>query len=179
MMTEADLHAMSAFSCGVKELDNFFNHEIEECVKHRYLAPYCAALISGEIIAAFTLMNDALVIKSHDEKLDFIEDMKWETDEKIADFFNRQTSYPAINIGHLGTSLEFQGLGVGSSIIDLVVDTFRRDRRSGCQFITVDALNNSRTTGFYTRNLFNFQTLRDSYKPTRRMYRILLPLQHP
>lgn len=36
-MTDADYENMSAFSCGVKKLDNFFQFEVKECVRRHYL----------------------------------------------------------------------------------------------------------------------------------------------
>ncbi len=172
-MTDADYENMSAFSCGVKELDDFFHNEVKECVLRRYLAAYCVFVESGEIVAAFTLMNDALMIGSASEKEDFMDDLKLETDEDVASFLNRQSSYPAINIGHLGVVKEYQRLGIGTIIIDLVADTYTKHRQSGCQFITVDAINNERTTRFYCTNYFAFQTNSDMTSATRRMYRIL------
>lgn len=118
-------------------------------------------------------MNDALMIGSQSEKDDFIEDLKFEADEDITSFLSRQSSYPAINIGHLGTLEKYQGLGIGSMIIDLVADTYEKHRQSGCQFITVDALNNDKTIKFYYKNCFGFQTNSDFTSPTRRMYQIL------
>jgi GNAT superfamily N-acetyltransferase len=173
LMTDADYENMSAFSCGVKELDDFFHFEVKECVEHHYLSAYCATNDTGEIIAAFTLMNDALMIESNSEKNDFIDDLKIETNEDVVDFLNRQTSYPAINIGHLGTVKEYQSHGIGSSIVDLVADTYSKHRLSGCQFITVDALNNDKSLKFYHKNAFSFQTNRDMNSPTRRMYKLL------
>lgn len=174
LLTENDFESLSSFTCGVDELDYFFRNEVKECIKYHYLSAYCAFLNSGEIIAAFTLMNDALMIANPYEKEEFIEDVKFETTEDIVDFFSRQTSYPAINIGHLATSIKYQGHGVGSAIIDLVAETYANDSRAGCQFITVDSLNNPNTNKFYTKNLFFNQTDKDSTRPTRRMYRILL-----
>lgn len=118
-------------------------------------------------------MNDALMISGQDEKENFIDDLSLEIDTDFVAFFNRQTSYPAINIGHLGTSVDYQGRGIGMAIIDLVTETFTNYQQAGCQFITVDALNNKRTINFYLNNQFNFQTNRDFYSVTRRMYRIL------
>lgn len=117
-MNDADYENMSAFSCGVKALDDFFHREVKECVQRRYLSAYTVFLESGAIVAAFTLMNDALMIDSQTEKEDFIEDLKLETDEDMAAFLNRQSSYPAINIGHLGTSTDYQRMGIGSMIIE-------------------------------------------------------------
>lgn len=173
LMTDADYKKLSAFSCGVNTLDHFFQCEVAECVKRHYLASYCAFLGSGEIIAIFTLMNDALMISSQTEKEDFIDDLKFEVDDDIITFFNHQSSYPAINIGHLGISLDYQNKGIGSAIIDLVADTFAEYRQAGCQFITVDALNNPDCIKFYYSNGFFHQTDKDLYSSTRRMYRIL------
>lgn len=172
-MTDADFKNMSAFLCGVKELDNFFHLEVEECVKHHYLSAYCAFLDSGEIVAAFTLMNDALMIVGQMEREDFIDDLRLEAESDIVDFINCQSSYPAINIGHLGTSLKYQNKGIGTAIVDLVVETFTNYKQAGCQFITVDALNNRKSIQFYQGNSFSFQTNKDFYSQTRRMYRIL------
>lgn len=172
-MADADYDKMSAFSCGVAELDDFFHHEVEQCVEYRYLSAYCAKLNSGEIIAAFTLMNDALMIAGQDDKEDFLEDLRFEQEGHIVDFLSRQPTFPAVNIGHLGVSVDCQGSGVGTAIIDLVVDTFANYRNSGCQFVTVDALRDERTFNFYRKNYFSFQTNKDFYSSTRRMYRIL------
>jgi len=100
--------------------------------------------------------------------------LQLEVDADIVEFFNRQSSYPAINIGHLGTSVKYQSNGIGTAIIDLVANTFAGYRQAGCQFITVDALNNPECTKFYHTNGFSFQTNKDSCSETRRMYRILL-----
>ena len=172
-MTEADYENMSGFSCGVEELDDFFRHEVKECVDHRYLSAYCVLSRNEEIIAAFTLMNDALMIGSQDERKDFFDDLRWDVGDNIVDFFKRQTSFPAINIGHLGTSVQYQNNGIGMIVIAFVTTSFSNYHNAGCQFITVDALNNPRTLRFYCNNGFSFQTNRDMYSATRRMFRII------
>ena len=176
-MTDADFLKMSAFSCGVKALDDFFRYEVNECVEHRYLAAYCVLSEDEKIIAAFTLMNDALMIdtnRNEEARVNFFDDLRLETDIDMVEFFKNQTSYPAINIGHLGTISEYQSNGLGMAIIDLVSETFTNYRQAGCQFITVDALNNPRTLKFYCINGFSFQTNKDIASSTRRMYRILV-----
>lgn len=173
MMTDADYENMPAFSCGVDELDKFFLNEVKECVERRYLSAYCAFTESQGIVAVFTLMNDALMISDQAEKEDFIDDLKLELNQEIVDFFNRQSSYPAINIGHLGVSVNYQNKRIGTKIIDFVAYTFALYRQAGCQFITVDAINKSDCNKFYFKNGFCYQTNRDSCSATRRMYRIL------
>lgn len=173
MMTDADYENMSAFSCGVDELDKFFKSEVKECVMQRYLSAYCAFTESHGIVAAFTLMNDSIMIGGEDEKADFFEDLRLEEDASVVDFFKRQSSYPAINIGHLGTAVKYQGNGIGMAVVEFVAGTFSNYRQAGCQFITVDALNNPQAIQFYLSNGFSFQTNKDFFALTRRMYRIL------
>ncbi|MBD5215099.1 MAG: GNAT family N-acetyltransferase [Bacteroidales bacterium] len=173
MMENSDYARMSDFSCGIEVLDNFFRCEVENCIRKKYLAAYCAELPDGKIVAAFTLMNDAIMISSNSERNDFISDLFFEADADIVEFLKRQSSFPAINIGHLGTLTDYQNHGIGTSIIDFLAETYACYRQSGCQFLTVDALNNLRTIDFYKDNGFSFQTNKDFYSPTRRMYRIL------
>lgn len=173
MLTDADYCNLSAFSCGVEELDKFFHTEIKECVKYHYLSAYCAYLDSGEIISAFTIMHDALMIEGFTEKENFIEDLIHETDPVTVDFLAKQSSYPAINIGHLGVKVNYQKKGIGTAILDFVSATYSNYRQAGCQFLTVDALSNNDVFEFYLKNLFNFQTIRDINSATRRMYKIL------
>jgi len=118
-------------------------------------------------------MNDALMILGESDKKDFIDDLRLETDNDTVDFFERQTSYPAINIGHIDVRTAHQNKGIGMAIISVVARTFSSYRQAGCQFLTVDALNNERTIKFYISNKFSYQTNRDFCSSTRRMYRIL------
>ncbi len=143
-ITESDLESLSGFYCGVEEIDDFFHDEVALCAKYKYLIPYkCCLKESGVIVGAFTLANDVLRLE-HEDKIDFPN-----LDSEYDDIFLRQTTYPAINIGHLAVKENMQSKGIGQFIIDFVRVTFSKYRISGCQFITVDALNNQKTTSFY------------------------------
>lgn len=121
-LADEDKAAIQAFSCGCQELDDFFHHEVFLCARYGYVAAFCAKNNKGEIIALFTLANDAIVLSSTYEKQDFVE------------------------------------------------ATFSSYQAAGCQFITVDSLNNPRTNKFYMSNGFQLQTNSDAHLPTRRMY---------
>ncbi len=166
-----DFRALADFSCGTECLDHFFHHEIELCAKYKYLSPYCAK-INGEIVGVFTLATDTLMLES-DDKEDFLN----MTDE-YKDIFSRQTSFPAVNIGHLGVKVGMQSKRIGEQIVRFVIETFRQFNGAGCQFITVDSLNNPRTNAFYGKMRFMNQSHNDSTKSTRRMYLdIFLPFE--
>lgn len=170
-LKEEDNTELSSFSCGVRELDVFFHNEILICAKYHYFSPYCARKISnGEIVAIFTLANDAVVLDNSDDKDDFIQQSSCNIKEEYISIFQLQTSYPAINIGHLGVRKDMQSKGIGEHILFFILKTFISYNMSGCQFITVDSLNNNRTNTFYARNGFLFQTNTDKNSSTRRMY---------
>lgn len=166
MLTEGDFHSLSDFYCGVNEIDKFFHKEVALCSKYKYLSAYKCVLIStGEIVGLFTLANDVLNL-DYEDIVDFPN-----LGIEYQDIFISQSSYPAINIGHLAIKKEYQSRGLGAIIVDIVQMTFSQYVMSGCQFITVDAINNGRTLRFYQDICgFEFQTLRDVASPTRRMY---------
>lgn len=170
-LSEKDYNQLTSFSCGCDELDKFFHDELELCVKYKYFSSYCAKdTQKNEIIALFTLANDTVVIGLLEDKDDFIDEMKGIIDDEYAETFERQTSFPAVNIGHLGVRSDYQSKGIGRQIIDFVLYTFSHYDISGCQFITIDSLNNPRTNKFYLNNGFVNQTNSDMNSDTRRMY---------
>ncbi len=174
-LREEDSCGLSSFSCGVDALDTFFHDEILICSKYHYFSSYCARSIAdGEIVAVFTLANDAVILGNSDDKDDFIEQSSCKINDEYIPIFQQQTSFPAVNIGHLGVRSDMQSKGIGEQVLDFILNTFIAYDVSGCQFITVDSLNNPDTNKFYVRNGFSFQTNSDMYKPTRRMY---LPIE--
>lgn len=166
---------LSSFSCGNKELDSFFKEEISLCQKYKYVSAYCVTDIrSNEIIALFTLSSDSVIINSEEDLSDFMETSASEMDDEYQETFGKQTSFPAINIGHLAVSKDKQRMGIGQFIIDYIIAISLNFKMMGCQFITVDSLNNPRTNKFYLDSGFFYQTNHDMYSPTRRMYLPLL-----
>lgn len=165
-ITENDYDSLSDFCCGVDEIDNFIHNELPLCSKYKYLIPYkCIIRETGVIAGVFTLSNDLLALE-YEDKINF-PNLPIEYD----DIFSRQSSFPAVNIGHLAIRCAMQSHGLGQYIVEFVRMTFLSLRLSGCQFITVDALNNADTLRFYQDRVgFEFQTLYDLNKPTRRMY---------
>lgn len=169
-IAEGDFESLSDFVCGVELIDQFFQSEIETCYKYRYVTPYkCINVDSGEIMGAFTLSND--IIQLPDDEINAI----CIYIPEYAEIFMKQASYPAINIGHLAIRQNLQRKGIGRAIMEFVRMTFYNNRMSGCQFLTVDALNidGHRTPDFYERIGFELLSEKDIGHSTRRMY---LPL---
>lgn len=174
-LREEDNYELSSFSCGVDELDKFFHNEIMICSKYHYFSPYCAKnILNNEIVAIFTLANDVVILYNSDDKDEFIEQSSYKINDEYIPIFQQQTSFPAVNIGHLGVRKDIQSKGIGEQVLDFILNTFIAYDVSGCQFITVDSLNNPKTNKFYARNGFLFQTNMDMNNLTRRMY---LPIE--
>ncbi|MDE6498231.1 MAG: GNAT family N-acetyltransferase [Muribaculaceae bacterium] len=171
---ESDLESLSSFCCGVNQIDVFFQKEVGACYKYRYVTPYkCVNADTREIIGAFTLAND-LVTLPQDEMETICDAIP-----EYAAIFAQQSSYPAINISHLAIRKDMQRKGIGQKIVNFVRITYTANRSAGCQFLTVDALNEDghRTVDFYTRKLgFIILSLADMYSPTRRLYMPLFEL---
>lgn len=171
-LSDNDSIEIKKFSCGNKVLDDFFHEEIFLCSRHHHISAYCAKL-NNEIVAIFTLSNDSVVIDNVDRD-DFLSESSTAIHEEYISTFEKQTSFPAVNIGHLGVREDMQGKKIGEEIVYFVIYTFTKFEIAGCQFITVDSLNNPRTNKFYMGCGFINQTEKDIYSNTRRMY---LPLK--
>lgn len=167
---EEDAHEVSSFSCGNEVLDNFFHEELFPCVRNHHLSAYCARSLDDELLAIFTLANDSIILNDYDEKDDFISVASFRIDESYLQIFNEQSMFPAVNIGHLGVAKGHQNKGVGTQILEFVIDTYRCYTASGCQFVTVDALNTPEVKRFYSKRFFERQTMSDESCQTVRMY---------
>ena len=102
------------------------------------------------IVALFTLANDSI-------KTLHLDKTTRNRLNRPIDNPKRGRSYPATLIGRVGVNQEFQGLNVGSQLMQFIKDWFRHeDNKTGCRFLVVDAYNNPRTLHFYERNDFRF-----------------------
>jgi len=89
----------------------------------------------GHPLAFATLQNDALKIN-------------------LANYPYK--SSPAVKIGRLGVSVEWQGGGIGTELLTMIKDFMLTDNRTGCKYITVDAYNKPSVLRFYQKNGFSF-----------------------
>ena len=171
-ITEDDLNKLSSFSCGNETLDNFFHKEVYMCDRCHMFSAFCVKY-DNTIIAVFTLANDSLFIENEDKRevLSALSENSPTDNESIYEkYFDISETFPAINIGHFAVQKEYQSHGIGEYILQFLRYTYYNYTTSGCLFITVDSLNNSRTNKFYVRNGFIFQTSKDIFSETRRMY---------
>lgn len=142
------------FSCNNKDLDEFFAWDAffydEELLGRTYA--WVDSNDNRRILGLITLANDSI-------KTRYIAKTAKNRIQRSVPNAKRGLNFPAVLIGRLGVSSQFQGKGlnIGSQIVDFVKDWFRsQENKTGCRFIVVDAYNRPRTIGFYEKNGFKF-----------------------
>lgn len=142
----------SFFSCGDDDLDDFFHNDAEQYATELMGKTYCWVTEQKPhcIVALFTLANDSI-------KTLHLDNSTRNRLNRPIDNYKRGRSYPATLIERIGVNQEFQGMNIGSQLIQFIKDWFRHeDNKTGCRFLVVDAYNNPRTLHFYRRNEFRF-----------------------
>lgn len=136
--------------CGVKDLDDFFLKDAFLQEAELLCKNYCFTLADNpkRIIAAFTLSNDSIkkIPNSRKKKV-----------EKNIPYGKHYASYPAVMIGRLGIDRDFQGLHIGTEVLDFIKAWFLDPlNKTGCRFILVDSYNKVKNIKFYENNGFTF-----------------------
>ena len=146
---------VTEFNCGhtYDDLNDFIINDA-----HLYKAELLAItyIVEGEskVFAYCSIANDRIGIE------DFPSNTLYNRFRKKR-FVNskRIKHYPAIKICRLGVDIDYQTMGLGSKIIDMIKWYFLNDSRSGCRYLTVDAHKDA--VEFYQKN--GFVTLTDEY----------------
>ncbi|MDR2628180.1 MAG: GNAT family N-acetyltransferase [Dysgonamonadaceae bacterium] len=170
-----DSYVFKSFDCGNGDLNDFLFNDSK--LYSRYLRYVTTLLETNErIIAYYSLANDLLTVRNVEDFREEI-DTGMNIDDDYWERFYEQVHYPAVKIGRLAVDKEYQSMGLGRLIIDSLIVSFTNNSKSGCQFITVDAVNDhdrQRTIRFYEKNGFRLLTLQDLQKDSRLMYKPLI-----
>ena len=165
------------FDCGDADLNDFLINDSKINIRHlRFTTTITTILeIKNRIVAYYSLANDLLIIR---DKEDFLNEIEHDNDTKIENayfeqFFN-ETTYPAAKIGRLVVDKNFQGKGIGSVIMDSLCYSFSHNNKTGCRFITVDAINCIGALRFYDKHNFKYLTAYDLNDKSRAMYKPLI-----
>ena len=169
-------HPIKSFDCSNSDLNDFLFDDALLYTKYRNYITYIIGN-NDETIAYYSLANDSLRLSpQNDEELleqlmPIIEDAP---DEYVSDMIN-SASFPAVKIGRLAVNHKYQKLGIGTFILNAIIDSFIGENKTGCQFITVESINTPGINHFYQRNGFNYLTIADHVSSVRQMYKCLLP----
>lgn len=140
------------FDCGNTDLNGFLLED--DCIvsNARHHANELLAvtyLIEDEekqqTIAYFSLLNDKI-------EREITDNAAWNRLSREIPNIKRRKTQPSVKIGRLAVSKEYQGQGWGQRIVDFLKHWFTNNNKTGCRYITVDALANK--AGFYERHGF-------------------------
>lgn len=141
---------MAGFSCGDKDLDDFFTNDCFGYSRQLLGKSYCYKLDvdPSKVVCAFTLANAGIRV----DDLPNARKKKIEVDIPHAKSLK---DYPAVLIGRLAVSQDFRSRHIGSDVLEYIKYWFvDPNNTTGCRFIIVDAYNNDVTKAFYDRNGF-------------------------
>jgi len=145
---------LSGIDCGDDDLNDYFRNDAlffrEELLSQTYVFHEEGKAI---VSAAIDFCNDALPREC----------MTGGQRRKISHRKRGFQTFPAVKITRLGVCREFQGMKVGSVLLEAVKNFFLADNRTGCRFITVDAYR--RAVGFYERNDFARMLTKETEDP--------------
>ena len=70
---------------------------------------------TNQVICLFTLSNDIIALEEED-----MEEMISLIEEEYRPIFQQQSSFPAVNIGHLAVRKDLQSKGIGQFVITYI-----------------------------------------------------------
>lgn len=150
-LTEA--HEIKPFECGVEDLNEFLFNDSKIHLKHLHHTTFLLES-EEETIAFYSLTNDLLKIYSIE---DFRSDMDvYDIGLEYSERFFEQRNFPAVKIGRLAVNTKYQNNGVGKMLLDYLTYSFTFKNKTGCQYLTVDAIKDegNRAYEFYLKNEF-------------------------
>ena len=138
---------LSFFSCGDKDLDEFFQCDAAAYEHALFGKTYAFIDKRNNITSMFTISNGGIQAKQMRRKLR----------ENVPYPKRLIHNYPSVLIGRLAVSEKFQGKGIGSEILDFLKIWFSDSHnKTGCRFLAVDAYNVYSILKFYENNEFSF-----------------------
>ena len=150
------------FDCGNQDLNEFLLVDSKDYQDKLLSVTYI--LESGsEIVGYFSVLNDKISIQESDKST-------WRKIKTVFKHSKHRSDYPAVKVGKLAINIKYQGLDLGSNILDMIKLMFLDNNRTGCAFITVDALRE--VLPFYLKNNFKMMMHRqiDSDCETLQLY---------
>lgn len=142
---------VSAFDCGVDELNGYLKENALNDYKNRMSVTY-VLLHAQRVIAYYSILTDRV-----DTKVDPIRRSLRDRLKRKIDY--QYTSMPAMKIGRLAVDKDYQNanncdIHLGELIISGLKYQYAVNPTFGCRLLTVDAMNCDQTLRFYEKNGF-------------------------
>lgn len=156
--------SIKPFNCDNSDLNAFLFDDAKEHLQELLAVTYLLEN-DRETVAYFSVLNDSI------REIDTSKSRY----KKILGLIpyplrKRYKSHPSVKVGRFAVNKNYQSQGIGSELIDYIKGYFLDNNKTGCRFITVDALNNTRTITFYKNNGFEFLTEKDKSDDERLMF---------
>jgi len=139
------------FSCGDYDLDNFLHNEATLYEDNLLGKTYCYTLKDNPnvVVCYFTVSNDSL-------RVDYLPSSRKQKINKNVPRQKQMRRYPAVLIGRIAVSLKFSRKHIGTDMLTFIKQWFiRKNNKTGCRYLIVDAYNTQNTIDFYLSNGFN------------------------
>jgi ribosomal protein S18 acetylase RimI-like enzyme len=143
-------HLINAFNCNDNDLNDFFNRDAILFQEQLLGKTFFFRLNETEkVVAAFSLSADSI-------KTWLLPSGRRGKVKQLIPHEKSLQSYPAFLIGRLGVSVEFSGQGIGSQLLEVIVDISTAHYSNVARFLTVDAYNSPGVLNYYRKNEFDF-----------------------
>ena len=158
-----DFSVFSDFICGNDDLDDFIQNDAKKHKEALIAETYSFRFIDeGGLrtapLAFISLSNDTIPLSKEQKKV-------------FHRTLRRYKTYPAVKVARLGVYRDLQGNNIGTAVLNLIKLLFLSSNRTGCRFITVNAVNRPRVLKFYLNNDFKFlDEQQDAADKTRFMF---------
>lgn len=126
-----NLDCLKAFVCGIEDVDNTIRNVLPACINNREVDAYIVTS-DGQVVAIMALKNSFIEL----DQTDILEELQ---DYSEVDDDGRRERYPALELSLLAVSMKYQKNGIGSLIIDTLIDNHSRFGSADNVFLFVDA----------------------------------------
>ena len=134
------------FDCGNKDLNDFLLYDSKNYLASRLAVTYVIES-DEDIVGYFSVSNDKLTVREVDKS-------SWRRIKQLFYHRKHRCDYPAVKVGRLAVDKKYQGTDIGSDILNFIKSMFVYNNRTGCVFVTVDALREA--LPFYIKNSFRY-----------------------
>ena len=151
-LTPEIVASCAPFSCGDKDLDEFFNSDYYDYQRQLMGKTYVFLEMESptEIVCAFTVSNASIFTN-------YLPNARKKKIGKDVPVAKHDLIYPAVLIGRLGVNKKYLHQNIGSQLMSRIKDWFiDKDNKTGCRYLVVDAYNKPEACEYYQRNGFNY-----------------------
>lgn len=158
----------TGFDCGDFDISNWLK---EDALEHRNqrMANTYLFVTNDQVVAYFCISNDSL--NDLGEKKGFTNSI-WNRFHRKNFIPNpkRIRNYPAVKIGRIGVSVNYQRTGIAYELMDFIKGFSILSQKAACRLLLLDAYNKERQINFYQKNGFRFVLDADENAQKRLMY---------